>query len=283
MYSRVYVEITNICNRNCSFCPGTKRELHRITTEQFTHVLDKLQGVTKYLYFHIMGEPLTHPDLPQFIKLAKNAGYHPMITTNGTLLSARGHELIEAGIYKVNISVHSFEDGTEEEYHKYITQCMEFADLASEAGVLTVLRLWNQGHDNGRNEDIVRILKSYFGDDWKDGNRGITICKNLFLEYDNRFQWPDMDANDYGDNVFCYGLKDHFGILCDGTVVPCCLDREGGVRLGNIFESDVQTILQSERAMNMVQGFRNRKACEELCRNADMPDAFNKTYLRRTV
>lgn len=274
MYSRVYVEITNICNRNCLFCPGTKREPCRMTQKQFMQALDKLQGMTRHLYFHLMGEPLTHPDLIPFIRMANEAGYHPMITTNGTLLYSRGKAIIEAGIYKVNISVHSFEEGTDEEYRNYITQCMEFADMASSSGVLTVLRLWNQGYDNGRNEDIVQMLKGYFGDNWQYGNRGITIRKNLFLEYDTRFQWPDMAAEDGGSKVYCYGLKDHFGILCDGTVVPCCLDREGAIALGNIFETDIQTILQSERAQNMVNGFRNRHACEDLCRKCGYARRF---------
>ena len=276
MYSRVYIEITNICNRNCSFCPGTKRELHKMSVDKFTTVLEKLQGITKHLYFHIMGEPLTHPDLPLFIKMARDAGFHPMITTNGTLLYARGTALIESGIYKVNISVHSFEDGTEDAYRNYIMQCMEFADMASSKGVLTVLRLWNQGYDHGRNEDIVKMLKHYFGEGWIYGNRGITIRKNLFLEYDTRFEWPDLEAEDRGETVYCYGLKDHFGILCDGTVIPCCLDREGELALGNIFEDNIESILQSERAYNMIQGFRNRKASEELCRKCGYARRFTK-------
>ncbi|MBQ2776143.1 MAG: radical SAM protein [Peptococcaceae bacterium] len=275
MYSRVYVEITNICNRNCSFCPGTKREPNRMHTEQFGHILQKLQGVTRYLYFHVMGEPLTHPQLPELIAMAKSAGYHPAITTNGTLLHKCGADLIKAGVYKVHISVHSFEDGTEEEYHRYIAQCMEFADIASQNGILVVLRLWNKGHDNGRNIDIEQILHQRFSGEWQYGNRGITIQKNLFLEYGDRFQWPDMEAQDAGSDVFCYGLKDHFGILCDGTVIPCCLDREGTLALGNIFEQDIQTILQSDRALNMVQGFRNRKASEELCRKCGYARRFS--------
>jgi radical SAM protein with 4Fe4S-binding SPASM domain len=134
--------------------------------------------------------------------------------------------------------------------------------------------LWNQGYDHGRNEDIVGMLKNYFGEDWNYGNRGITIRKNLFLEYDTRFEWPDLEAEDRGESVYCYGLKDHFGILCDGTVVPCCLDREGEIALGNIFEDDIQNILHSERAVNIANGFRNRKACEELCRKCGYARRF---------
>ncbi len=275
MYSRVYVEITNICNRKCSFCPGTKRDLHRMDTQQFGHILQKLQGVTRYLYFHVMGEPLTHPALPELISMAKAAGFYPAITTNGTLLSKRGEDLVAAGIYKVNISVHSFEDGTKEEYDRYLAQCMDFAEYASQQGVLVVLRLWNQGYDNGRNQDIERVLHERFPAEWKHGNRGITIQKNLFLEYGERFAWPDLEAEDEGNQVFCYGLKDHFGILCDGTVIPCCLDREGEIALGNIFEQEIDDILKSGRAEQMVQGFRNRNASEELCRKCGYARRFS--------
>ena len=152
MYARVYLEITNICNRNCSFCPGTVRPLRRMTMEEFRVAAEKIRAVTEYLYFHVMGEPLTHPLLPDFIRYARELGFKPAVTTNGTLLRARGKELIDAGVYKVNISVHSFEDGSFEDYIKYLTDCADFAREASAAGVLTVLRLWNQGCDDGRNK-----------------------------------------------------------------------------------------------------------------------------------
>ena len=139
MYSRVYVEITNICNRSCSFCPGTKRPLRSMTLSEFDAVTDRLCGVTEYIYYHVMGEPLTHPELPDFIRLAKSKGFKSAITTNGTLLPARGQELIEAGVYKVNISVHSFEDGDASVAHgKYLDGILDFADEASKNGVLTL-------------------------------------------------------------------------------------------------------------------------------------------------
>lgn len=275
MYHRVYVEITNICNRNCSFCPGTHREPYRMDSEQFAYILEKLKDVTRYLYFHIMGEPLTHPELPQLITMANAQGFYPAITTNGTLLNTRGDELISAGVYKVNISVHSFEEGTEEAYRRYLNQCMEFADKASKAGVLVVLRLWNNGFDRGRNLDIEQKLHERFPTEWHYGNRGITIQKNLFLEYGERFAWPDLNAQDEGSDVFCYGLKDHFGILCDGTVVPCCLDHEGDLALGNIFTEELSDILTSTRAESMRKGFRNRNISEELCRKCGYARRFS--------
>ena len=138
MYSRVYVEITNLCNRNCSFCPGTVRAPRMMTAEEFRTVAEKLVGTTKYLYYHLMGEPLTHPALPEMIGIATDLGFKSAITTNGTLLPSRGQALIDAGVYKVNISVHSFEDGAEKDYVNYISGCLDFAAKAAEAGTLTL-------------------------------------------------------------------------------------------------------------------------------------------------
>ena len=274
MYARVYLEITNICNRNCSFCPGTVRPLRRMTMEEFRTAADKIRKVTEYLYFHVMGEPLTHPLLPDFIRYARSIGFKPAVTTNGTLLHLRGGELIDAGVYKVNISVHSFEDGAQADYIKYLTDCAEFANRASEAGVLTVLRLWNRGCDDGRNMDTEAFFREYLAGEWKEGNRGYRIRNKLHVEFGDRFTWPDTACEDMGDSVFCYGLKDHFGVLCDGTVIPCCLDREGVINLGNIFTDDLDEVLHGDRATALREGFKNRKATEELCRKCGYARRF---------
>lgn len=283
MYARVYVEITNICNRSCSFCPGTARPPRRMTLSEFDRVTDALAGVTEYLYYHVMGEPLTHPDLPAMIRMAKEKGFRSAITTNGTLLPARGDQLIEAGVYKVNLSVHSFEDGEDAEAHgAYLDGLLDFADRASRRGVLTVLRLWNlDGHGQalgGNNARTLDYLRARFPDGgntpWKYSPRGARLRDKLHLEYGDRFEWPDMEATDRGDQVFCYGLKDHFAILCDGRVLPCCLDREGAVTLGNIFDTPIDEILASPRAEDMRLGFRRRCATEELCRRCGYARRF---------
>ena len=182
VYSKVYIEITNICNRSCSFCPGTKREPRRMSLAEFDTVTDKLRGATEYIYLHVMGEPLTHPDVAKMIKLASDKGFHVAVTTNGTLLGKRGEELVEAGVYKVNISVHSFEEGTREEYLSYLNSCFDFADRASRSGVLVILRLWNRGFDEGRNIDTVALMRQRLEGEWKVGNRGIRIRHGLHLE-----------------------------------------------------------------------------------------------------
>ena len=274
MYSKVYVEIINFCNKNCSFCPKTTREPQVMSIDNFETVLTKLKGLTEYVYYHVVGEPLMHPLLCDFIKLAKRNGFKSAITTNGSLLDTKGDALIASGVYKVNISIHSFEGGDKEKHTEYLNTCLDFADKSSRSGVLTVLRLWNQGKDKGLNVSTVDMIKERFGEFDKLSVRGARIRDKLHLEYGERFEWPDMSADDGGENVFCYGLKDHFGILCDGTVIPCCLDRDGEIALGNVFEAPLNEILSSPRASAIKNGFQHRKATEELCRKCGYARRF---------
>lgn len=274
MYNKVYVEITNICNMNCSFCHGHKREPRLMSIEEFSVILEKLKEHTKYIYYHLMGEPLTHPLLPEFVKLAGENGYKSIITTNGTLLKKCGDELLNAGIHKINISLHSFENGDYESHSNYIKNIAEFSKKAADRGVIVVLRLWNRGVDGGKNDVSLKLLKENISGDWVDNSRGIKISDKIFLEWGERFQWPDKDAEIKGNKYFCYGLKDQFGILSDGTVVPCCLDSGGIINLGNIFNDDIISILNSKRAKDIVEGFKCGKASEDLCKRCGYAQRF---------
>ena len=246
MYSRVYVEITNICNMNCSFCHGHSRMPRQMTEAEYARVLAQLAGKTRYIYHHLMGEPLVHPLLPRFIQMARQAGFRPMLTTNGTLLDRFGDALLTEGLHKVNISLHSFEEGQQDAHERYLLQVADFADKASRAGILISLRLWNNGCDGGKNQTALAFLRKKLPGQWLENTRGYRIRDGLFLEWGDRFAWPDRAAPDNGDCVFCYGLKDHFGILSDGSVVPCCLDRNGDIPLGNLFTDDLGDILEKE-------------------------------------
>lgn len=273
MYSRVYIEITNTCNMNCSFCHGTRREPRQMSLGEFARVVSNLKGITEYLYLHVLGEPLSHPMLPTFIEYAKACGFKVALTTNGTLLRSKGESLLLTRPYKVNISLHSFEGESGGAREEYIRSCLDFAERASEQGILTVLRLWNlsDGAAADLSADILNstalsTLRSRFGEPESISARGGRIRDKLHFEFGERFEWPDMNAKDLGDAVFCHGLCDHFAILVDGTVVPCCLDADGAVPLGNIFCEDIRAILRSPRSLAIKDGFAAKKASEELCR-----------------
>ena len=274
MYTRAYVEITNICNMACSFCHGHSRSPRRMTQPEFSRILAELKGKTDYVYYHLMGEPLTHPELPAFIRMAAAEGFKSVLTTNGTLLASRGDALLDAGLHKVSISLHSFEKDDPAGQETYLKQCAAFAEKAALAGVIVSFRLWNRGFDGGNNERVLDQLKKFLPGHLQENSRGYRVRERVFLEYGDRFAWPDREAEDFGNQVFCYGLKDHFGILCDGTVVPCCLDSDGVIHLGNVYTQPLSQILESPRAKAMRAGFSCRKATEDLCRRCGYARRF---------
>lgn len=266
MYSRVYVEITNVCNLRCSFCHGHKRQKQSMTETEFAQLLDQVKGKTKYLYYHLMGEPLLHPQLPRFLEMARQAGFHSNITTNGVLLPKVGEKLLRAGVHKINLSLHSLEEGDPE---GYIRDCADFAKLAGAYGTIVSFRLWT-----GKNEEILKLLQKFLPGAWEVNTRGYRIADKTFLEFGEKFDWPDREAEAGDGRIACYGMRDHFGILVDGTVVPCCLDSEGDIALGNVFAQELSDILASERATAIKEGFQNRKATEDLCRRCGYARRF---------
>jgi len=275
MFSRVYVEITNICNMNCSFCHGHSRTLRVMKKDEFEYILRQLKNHTQYIYYHLMGEPLTHPEFIYFLQMTKNHGYKSVITTNGTLLKKLGDDIVNIGVHKVNISVHSFEKGEKDSFDRYMNEICNFANSAANNGIIVVLRLWNGGSDN-LNDDVIAFFKNKLSGDWTKNSKGITVRKNLYIEYDRQFGWPDMKADIQGEKFFCYGLRDHFGILCDGSVVPCCLDSDGVINLGNIFEESIDDILTSPRVKAITDCFSRYEASEELCKRCEYAQRFIK-------
>ena len=275
MYSRAYVEITNICNMRCSFCHGHSRKMRQLTREEFAHILRQLQGQTDYVYYHLMGEPLTHPNLPEFLAMARQQGFKSVITTNGTLLHKVLPGLLEAGLHKLSISLHSFERDDEETFRAYLSRVASAAIAAADAGTVVVLRLWNKGFDRGRNALALEFLQAAIPGQWKENTRGFRIREKFYLEWGDRFQWPDQNAPIQGQQVRCYGMVDHFGILCDGTVVPCCLDSDGVIALGNVFREDLSDILNSPRAKAIAAGWQRRTPSEDLCRRCGYAQRFS--------
>lgn len=274
-FNKIYLEISNICNLQCSFCPGTKRKKRILSISEFTDILHKIKPFSDYLYFHLMGEPLCHPSLQQFLQLASDIGFKVIITTNGTLLKKQQDILFHApSLHKVNISLHSFEaNDTNIDFSTYLSECFSFGK-SIEGKSIVVYRLWNNGGDDKRNEEIISGIKAFFPEPWKEERKGIRIGQKIFLEYGDKFDWPDLNAQEGSESVFCYGLRDQIGILCDGTVVPCCLDHEGDLALGNIFDEDLETIMQKPRSMAIYQGFQSRTAVEELCRKCGYARRF---------
>jgi MoaA/NifB/PqqE/SkfB family radical SAM enzyme len=274
-FNKIYLEISNLCNLSCSFCPGTARKKHAMTESELAVLLPKLRPWADYLYFHLMGEPLLHPKLQEFLSMAGEAGFKVILTTNGTLLKKQQKMLLHSpALHKVNISLHAFEaNDLAVPFEEYLNDCFAFGQ-AAQGKKLVAYRLWNNGGLDERNAAILDMLHGAFPGEWVQERRGIRIGNRVYLEHGDKFDWPDLSAEDGGEQVFCYGLRDQIGVLCDGTVVPCCLDHEGDLALGSLFTQTMEEILETPRAKAIYDGFTNRRAAEALCRKCGYARRF---------
>ena len=256
MIKKVYLEITNICNLSCDFCPKTKRAPQFMSVPAFTHAITSIRHLTKHVYFHLMGEPLLHPDLAEFFAICHANGMQVNLTTNGTLIAQASHVLLQApALRKVSFSLHSQDIGSAE-YKDYIAEIERFTKEVAGRFIIEY-RNWN-AQDEGEDKKIA---------------------PNVYLSFANKFNWPDLSQSETHRDAFCYGLRDQFGILVDGTVVPCCLDYDGNIALGNLFKQPIDEILRSERARKLYEGFSNRTATEELCKKCGYAQRFQKNCI----
>lgn len=278
-FKKIYIETTNICNLSCNFCPKTSRKLGFMETEDFKKIINKVKGHTNHIYLHLMGEPFLNNNLESFLQIAKEANIKVNITTNGTLINNVKDVLINSGaIRQISISLHSFEANENNiNFYDYLNNILQFIEEANKkTEIICSLRLWNIDTEdlkanNNLNLDILKLIEENLNINFsiKDAlldKRGIKLKERVYLNMAEKFSWPDSSISLISEEVFCYGLRDQLGILLDGTVVLCCLDSEGKIPLGNIFKEDLGDIINSKRAIDIYDGFSQRRAVEDLCK-----------------
>ncbi len=271
----------------CSFCPPTARAKGLIKVEQFNKILDEIRPHTKYIYLHVKGEPLLHPRIDQLLDAAHEKGFKVNITTNGTLIKKNREKLLgKPALRQINFSLHSF-DGHEgsENREKYLGDILDFVRAAREYNTIISYRLWNLQKEHvtdiaaRRNRETLEILENEYNLDYRieekvQPGKGVKIANNIYLNQDHEFRWPSLLEPEDEGKGFCHALRSQAAILVDGTVVPCCLDGEGVINLGNVNEKSFTDIVQGERANNIVDGFSRREAVEELCRKCGYRQKF---------
>lgn len=275
---RVYLEITNECDLACPFCPPHARPRGTMPVADFARIVSRLKGRANGLLFHVKGEPLLHPELGELLAIAAGSGFPVTITTNGTRLESSLPSLAgRANLRRLNVSLHSIAQFPSGRRASLIGSILSAADaLAADnrrvnPDFLVSYRLWTRDRTEETLEALEAIALRYgverpLLDEVLAGRNGIKLSPGLALHAADTFDWPSLEAPDFGDRGFCRALRDHAGILVDGTVVPCCLDGDGAIALGNALTGDWDDIMDSTRARAIYDGFTARRAVEPLCR-----------------
>ena len=286
-FKKIYIEITNVCNLSCNFCPNRKYKF--MNREEFNYIINEIKPYTNHVYFHLMGEPLLNENIEGFFEECHKNELMVNLTTNGTLLNKNSEKLINAkSLRQVNISLHSFEaNESNVELYEYINRVTDFINEAREkSDIICAIRLWNMDNEelkgaNKLNLEILNLLEKNLNLDFSLAEKlqethKIKLKDKVYLNMAEKFNWPDISINSIGEEVFCHGLRNQVGILVDGTVVPCCLDSEGTIELGNVFKEPFVSILEGKRASDIYNGFSRRVAVEDLCKRCGYATRFKK-------
>ena len=274
-FSKIYVEITNYCNLNCSFCSVDSLPKKEMSLDEFKIVLDKIRDYTDSIYLHVKGEPLLHNNLDDILNLCDLYKIKVNITTNGKLLLRKKEILLKHEIRQINVSLHS-ENKMSDYFETVFNTCDELSKKTT-----IVYRIWTLPsldlnkistiivekiiHHYKLSTEIVNKIK-------KDKN--IKVGDNIYLDKDYEFVWPNESEEISSDVGYCLGTKTHIAILSNGDIVPCCLDSSALIKLGNIFENSMDEIINSSEFTKINNGFKERKIINDVCKKCNYRKRF---------
>ncbi len=285
-FTKVNIEISNICNLQCSFCPEVIRTKKLISLDLFDRIVQQVAPLTEQVCFHLMGDPLVHPELSSLISICHQYDVKIFFVTNGLLLRETQQKLLlHPAFRQVNFSLHSFHDNfPDKDPTEYLNRIFAYTERAfvERPDLYLNYRLWNLQDVLGtsqKNRSLLTRIEDHFEisiDTELDVRlkKSIHLKNRLYLHFDTEFIWPSLDLPVLGLSGTCYGLSSHFGILVDGTVVPCCLDKEGEIPLGSIETESLSEILNNPRSKSILEGFRKNKLVENLCQRCQYIERF---------
>lgn len=261
-FKKIYIEITNACNLNCTFCIKNQRKTIYMSLNDYKHIIDKIKNYTEEIYLHILGEPLLHPNIEPFIKYVNQQQLKVNITTNGYLINNLNNNQY---INRLNISLHSYNEKYHKDLNSYLNDIFNTIDKIKNKTFIS-LRLWV---GSKHTIDILNYINKRYNINIKNlsNNSKIKISSNLIIDTFHEFIWPDLNNEYYNELGRCKGLIDHIGILSNGTIIPCCLDSKGIINLGNIYQENIEDILEKNIVKEMIEGFKKGYKCQELCKH----------------
>lgn len=285
MFKKIYLEISNICNVQCSFCPVVEKDKKAMTPDEFEAILKQAAPLAEVVCLHLLGEPLAHPHFLEILAICEKYKTQINLTTNGIFIKRYGNAIINAAcISQINFSLQAFKDNfPKRDIGPYLAPIFEFVTSAynRRPALYVNFRLWNQQSQDADNEDIFLRIEQYFG---ISINRSVdvgsikskNIWNRLYLHFDSRFEWPSYFLPHQSTEGRCHGTTNHIGIHADGSVVPCCLDKNAAINLGNVNVQSLKEILESERFLAMRKGFENGKRIEKFCQHCTFVNRFSK-------
>ena len=257
--------------------------------DTFDRLNHELKDFTNELAYHIVGDPLVLTNLQEYLNISLKHNLKVNITTTANNISEKHYEaLSNSTIKQINFSLNSYNANSHKKsFEEYLNPILEFVKFAQEKKheYFINFRIWNLDEEKSAKEfnkkvfdKINEVFSSNINieDVYKEKPKNIRIARKIFFNFDEYFSWPSLENEIISKTGFCYGLDSHFGILVNGDVIPCCLDQNACVKLGNTNSSQIADILNSKRVLDIQKGFRQNILVEELCQKCEYRTRFDK-------
>jgi len=288
-FYRIYIELTNVCGLTCSFCPTKELENKQMDLKFFESVIKQAKNYTKEIACHVVGDPLTQSNLHKYLDIIHKYKMKAILTTSGYFLKKHSYDtLFHSCVKQINISLNSFnKNDTSLTFEQYIIPVLKLCEekLLRKKELFINLRVWNLDEmmsEISFNDTLFQRLNETFNTTlnlkniYSERPKNIRLASKILVHFDNYFEWPSLSNKNYGHGR-CQGLQSHVAILASGKVVPCCLDCDGIIELGDLHENTLAEIVTSKRASAMLNGFKEGKAVEELCQKCSYKERFNQS------
>ncbi len=256
--------------------------------EFFESIVKQAKTFTNEIACHVVGDPLTLSNLNDYLDIIYRYKMKAMLTTSGYFMKKHSYEtLFHPAVKQINISLNAFnKNDTSITFEQYMKPILELCQekVKQEKELFINLRMWNLDEamsEKSFNRELFEKLSTTFGVDLNleelnpKEKKSIRLDNKVLLHFDNYFEWPSLNNPLYGHGT-CQGLSSHIGVLANGTVVPCCLDSEAVIKLGNLHEKSLEAIVKGSRATAIRDGFAKGKCSEELCLKCSYKDRFNE-------
>ena len=260
-----------------------------MSVDLFEKCCRQLSPLTDEITMHLLGEPTMHPQFAVFTDIAAANKLKICLTTNGTLSENITAAYAPGKFSQINFSVHALLESYL--FDKHIGKIITFVkDINAQNQPYINFRYWSilgKGAESFVSEDTRRSIE-YIASrlnpsfdisiieriDTDKKYKSVKISDKIYFHFNKRFKWPDMNDEPFLEKGFCLAMKTHFGILSDGRVTACCLDWNGENLLGNICDEDLESIINSEKAVRIKSSFEKNILPEEVCRRCDYIKVF---------
>ncbi|GAA7511895.1 radical SAM/SPASM domain-containing protein [Helicobacter pylori] len=277
-FKKIYIELSDICGLQCSFCPNPKNIRGVMPLELFEKVCKEAAPLTPIITLHVLGDPCKLKNLNRYLNAAKRFSLKVDLVTSGAYLH-NFETLLQDAIYQISISLDAGLDNHNKlNQHRYIQKILEFCRYKCEKNSEVFLNLRIQDGTLDKHQNLIKPFLESFECVSLEGLKSqsrVRLFKKSFLNIQKTFKWPNLNAqnplNQESKIPYCYGLIKQIAILSNGVVVPCCMDTQAHISLGDLNHTPLKNILNSQKAMAIKTHFLKGEALELLCKNCSYP------------